>query len=79
MKSLVKVVRNFKNMPYTLAYRYRAKTASKLSTGPNGSAKNYLYRGDEVRSGQSVLLGNLPNVELLYDFVEKMNARQLQL
>lgn len=68
-KSLVPVVRNFKNMAYTLAYRHQARLCSTLATYPGAPAKKFLYQGHTIYPGETVLLPNLPNSEIFNRFV----------
>ena len=70
-KWLVSVVRNFKNMPLTLAYRHQARLCSKLISYPGMSFKNFLYKGDFVAPGETVLLRNLPYATIFSDFVSE--------
>lgn len=85
-KSLVPVVRNFINMPYTLAYRHQARLCSRLQSPFNVDDKKFLYHGDDIVFGDIVLVGNLPNAQLLYDSFgglvraesRIMRARQIQ-
>lgn len=68
-KLLVPVVRNFKNMAYTLAYRHQARLCSILATYPGAPAKKFLYQGDKISSGVTLLLNNLPNARIFHRFV----------
>ncbi|XP_011883997.1 PREDICTED: uncharacterized protein LOC105571135 [Vollenhovia emeryi] len=68
-KSLVPVVNNFKNMAYTLAYRHQARLCSRLATYPGAPAKKFLYQGDKISPGVTLLLNNLPNARIFHRFV----------
>lgn len=68
-KSLIPVVRSFKNLPLTLSYRHQARAASRMGSADGTGTKNFLYQGDDISLGQSVLLMNLPNCDLLRNFV----------
>lgn len=47
-KSLVPVVRNFKNMALTMSYRHQSRLCSRLSVYPGMPSKRFLYEGDCV-------------------------------
>lgn len=81
IKSLVPVVRNFKNMPYTLAYRYQARMSSRLMSSPNQSSRTFLYEGDTIASGPRVLLQALSYARLFHGLVDEneLNACQIML
>lgn len=70
-KSLVSVVRNFKNLPLTLSYRRQVKQCSSL--GSNRRSKPVLYAGDQIVVAEIIKLTNIVNRELLYDFVPLIN------
>lgn len=81
-KSLVPVVRNFKNIPLTLAYRNQALHCSRLATFPGVPSKKYLYEGDKVSPGTTVLLRNLPNAPIFYNYVlenERLTCQMIPL
>lgn len=59
-KSLVPVVRNFKNMALTLSYRHQSRLCSRLATYPGMPSKKFLYEGDYVTPGEITLVCNLP-------------------
>ena len=72
-KGLVPIVRNFKNLPFTLGYRHQSKLCSLLATYPGAPAKKFLSREDSVHKGQTVLLKNLPHAEMIYNFLKLDN------
>ncbi|KYN26667.1 hypothetical protein ALC57_03960, partial [Trachymyrmex cornetzi] len=59
-KSLVPVVRNFKNMALTLSYRHQSRLCTKLAVYFGMPSKKFLYKGDHVTLGEMVLVSNLP-------------------
>ncbi|XP_043285551.1 uncharacterized protein [Venturia canescens] len=69
-KSLVSVVRNFKNMPQTLSYRHQTLMCSRLNSRSNVSSMKFLYTGDQIFSGQTVVLENLANAHLFYEYLD---------
>ncbi|XP_053595515.1 uncharacterized protein LOC128667833 [Microplitis demolitor] len=68
-KALVAIVRSFKNMPDTMCYRYQSRMCSRLFVNPGQSSKTFLYEGDNITPGPSVLLVNLPYKKLFDDLV----------
>lgn len=70
-KGLISVVRNFKYIAATLAYRHQARLCSKLSSCPGMPAKKFLYQGDYVAPGNIILLNNLPYARLFHEFVDE--------
>ncbi|XP_034934923.1 uncharacterized protein, partial [Chelonus insularis] len=77
-KSLVPVVRNFKNMPYTLSYRHQVRLCSHLNSYPKYSSKIFLYKGDEITPGPTVRLQNLSYANLLYEYVGELERNVCQ-
>jgi hypothetical protein len=57
-KHLASVVKNFKNIAFTLAYRHQSFRCAQLYTLPNAPSRRILYSGDIVAPGVSVMLGN---------------------
>lgn len=57
-KHMATVVKNFRNIPSTLAYRHQSQQCAELFKLPGDPAKNILYKGDEVTPGRSVKLGD---------------------
>lgn len=78
-KSLVHVVRNFKNMPYTLSYRHQARLCSRLASASEDKSKKFLYQGHEISAGTTVLLQNLANACLLQNYVPDINQMDLKI
>ena len=78
-KSLVPVVRNFKNMPWTLSYRHQALACSRLVTLPGAPAKKFLYNGHYIHTGQTLLLRNLPNAQLFHKYLQKDEIPQCKI
>ncbi|XP_066588077.1 uncharacterized protein [Prorops nasuta] len=70
-KSIVPVVRNFKNIALTLCYRHQAKLSSRLSSCPGMPSKKFLYQGDYVASGHSILICNLPYSNIFHGIVKE--------
>jgi len=72
-KSLVPVVRNFKNMALTMSYRHQSRLFSKLASYPGTSSKKFLYEGDYVALciGTSVLLCNLPYAKIFHEIINE--------
>lgn len=68
-KSLVPVIRSFKNLPFSLAYRHQAYLATKMTSVSGSPNPNFLYAGDDISPGEIVLLQNLPNCELLFKYM----------
>lgn len=68
-KSLVPVVRKFKNMPYTLAYRHQARLCLRLPSASSIESNNFLYQGHDVSVGPTLFLANLPNSHLFNEYV----------
>ena len=66
-KSLVPVVRNFKDMPYTMAYRHQSRLCSRLASAYDVRDKKFLYLGDDISFRQIISIRNLLNAQLLYD------------
>ena len=78
-KQLVPVVQNFKNMALTLSYRHQARLASQLATYPGTKSKKFLYQGDEITVGETVLFTNLPNMHLFFDFIRYEDRETCQI
>lgn len=66
-KALVPIVRNFKNMPYTLSYRHQARLCFRLKSISNDVDKNFFCNPNSIDFGQTVIVSNLYNAQLLYD------------
>ncbi|XP_043474416.1 uncharacterized protein LOC122506359 [Leptopilina heterotoma] len=71
-KSMMPVIRSFKNAPLSLSYRFQSKIALELATGSEN--KTFLYKGDEISPGEILLLQNLPNAHLFKSYLEKINC-----
>lgn len=71
-KSIVPVVKTFKNMPYTMSYRHQARLCSRLESAFDIDEKKFLYQGDEILFGEIVVVGNLHNSQLLLDNFEEL-------
>lgn len=70
-KKFVPVVHNLKNMAKTSYYRHQARLYSKLITYPGIPSKTFLYPGDNITSGMTVLLDNFPHKQLFYTFINE--------
>lgn len=57
-KHMATVVKNFKNISKTLAYRHQSLRCAELFKLPGDPPKKILYRGDVVFPGNSINLGN---------------------
>ena len=64
-KSLVSVVKSFRNMAKTLAYRSEA-----LSCVSAKAAPSFLHQGDRVSPGTTVLLEDLPSQEKIHQILQ---------
>lgn len=65
-KGLIPVLKNFKNMAYSLAYRHQARLCSRLANTPS---KKFLYKEDYVAPGQTVLVRNLPFARIFQEII----------
>lgn len=70
-KSLVPVVRNFKNMALTMSYRHQSRLCITLASYPGTDSKKFLYEGDYVAFGVSVLLCNLPFANIFHGMINE--------
>lgn len=70
-KGLVPVVKNFKNLALTLSYRHQVRLCSRLSSRPGMPSKKFLYEGDNVTPGQTVLLRNLSYARIFRGIIEE--------
>ena len=68
-KSLLPIVKNFKNIASTFCHRYQARMCSKLSSGAGMPSLKFLYHGDYISPGPIVLLQNLPSAHLFRGLV----------
>ncbi|XP_064382999.1 uncharacterized protein LOC135331689 [Halichondria panicea] len=48
----------FKNVPYSVSVRHQQRYCHLLAVRPGQEMSNFLYKGDEVSSGKSVILDN---------------------
>lgn len=65
-RSTVPVVRNFKNMPLTLVYRYEALRCAELGSLPgNQESVRFLYANHEIKEGIKLRLRDLEDANLL--------------
>lgn len=71
-KSVMPVIRSFKNAPLSLSYRFQARLALELST--SSETKKFLYQGDKISSGEILLLQNLPNADLFKSYLDRINC-----
>lgn len=71
-KSMMPVIRPFKNSPLSLTYRFQCKIALELATCLEN--KTFLYKGDEISRGEILLLQNLPNAHLFKSYLEEINC-----
>jgi len=78
-KSLVPIVRNFKNMPYTMSYRHQARLCSEFISYPGQLSKRFLYEGDKITAGSTILLRNLPYAKLFDSYVEEFEKNSYQI
>lgn len=70
-KSLVPIVRNFKNMALTMSYRHQSRLCSMLASYPGTDSKKFLYEGDYIALGVSVLLCNLPYAKIFHRIINE--------
>lgn len=63
MKALAAVVKNFKNISYTLAYRCQSLRCSQLLT--TTPSVNFLYAGHLVKSGTTIIVNDHANANLI--------------
>ncbi|XP_066602470.1 uncharacterized protein [Prorops nasuta] len=80
-KYLMPVVRNFKNVALTVAYRHQARLCSKLNSCPGMPNKKFLYQGDTVMPGKSVSLDAHTYRNLFYNFImesERSNCQMIK-
>lgn len=68
-KALVAIVRNFKNIPQTMCYRYQSRMCCRLFVDSGKSSKTFLYKGDHISPGLNVPLVYRPYVHLFDDLV----------
>ena len=59
------------NIMYSLSYRRQSRLCLRLAPGTLGT--KFLYQGDDIASGTTVLLENLLNCEILLPHLEERN------
>lgn len=70
-KSLVPVIRNFKNMALTLSYRHQSRLCSLLTSNSGNNIRTVLYKGDYIAPGTHDLLCNLPYADIFRGIINE--------
>ncbi|XP_034939465.1 uncharacterized protein [Chelonus insularis] len=68
-KSLVPVVRNFKNMPLTMIYRHQSRICSRLFSNPGQSSKLFLHESKIIVPGLNHYFTHYKYASLLYPLI----------
>lgn len=72
-KTLARVVKNFKNIPLSLSYRYESLRCSELAGILGESSVKFLYTGHKVNEGNVLDLADIPERELLISFLSNLH------
>lgn len=72
-KTLARVVKNFKNIPLSLSYRYESLRCSELAGILGESSVKFLYTGHKVNEGNMLDLADIPERELLISFLPNLH------
>lgn len=70
-KSLIPVVRNFKNMVLTLSYRHQSRLCSRLAVYPGMPSKRFLYKGNHITPGETTLVCNFPYAIIFREIINE--------
>jgi len=73
-KTLARIVRNFKNIPLSLSYRYESLRCSELA-GISGESVKFLYTGHKINEGSMFDLTDVPECELLISFLSNLHEQ----
>jgi len=72
------VVRCFKNIPFTLAYRHQALQASLICTLPGAPTKSFL-NNDKIKHGVTTTLNNITYAVLFEKFFNGLNINEIKI
>lgn len=68
-KSSAKILKNFKNMPKSLAYKHEAYKSVLLAETLSGTSPHFLYKGHTIKPGNTVMLADIANANLLINLL----------